>query len=293
MVEIKYDRHKEEWEACLSQKDRIKVAESWMKSGTFDRWRHERMLKKILPFINEDSEWLTIGDGRYGTDANFIIRNGGKAHATDISDKLLKIGQEKGFIQDFSQQNAEDLNFKNNTFDYVLIKEAFHHFPRPWIALHEAFRVCKKGVLLIEPNDEVSFCLKILKKIIGKNIDNFGFEPIGNFVYKLNNHELEKFALGMHYRFVGCSKINDAYEKGIEFIKLNTNDRKEQAVIRKLKNRIKLRNFLSRIKIIPYGITVSVVFKSKPSMDLRDKLIKEGFLIKELPINPYLNKSHN
>ena len=56
MVEIKYDRHKEEWEACLSQKDRIKVAESWMKSGTFDRWRHERMLKKILPFINEDSE---------------------------------------------------------------------------------------------------------------------------------------------------------------------------------------------------------------------------------------------
>ena len=75
LVEIKYDRHKEDWEDCLSQKDRIKFAESWMKSGTFDKWRHERMLKKILPFINEDLEWLTIGDGRYGTDANFIIRN--------------------------------------------------------------------------------------------------------------------------------------------------------------------------------------------------------------------------
>mgnify|MGYP007000355496 len=66
MVKIKYDRHKEEWEKCLNNKDRKKVAETWMESGTIDRWRHERMLKKILPFIDKGKEWLTIGDGRYG-----------------------------------------------------------------------------------------------------------------------------------------------------------------------------------------------------------------------------------
>ena len=115
MAKIKYDRHEEEWEECLSDKERKKVADTWIESSeTLDKWRHERMLKKILPFVDEDSEWVTIGDGRFGTDANFIIRNGGKAHATDISDKLLKIGNNKGFIKEFSQQNAENLNFPND-----------------------------------------------------------------------------------------------------------------------------------------------------------------------------------
>ncbi len=114
------------------------------------------MLNKILPFISDAGELLTIWDGRFGTDANFIIKNGGKAHASDISDKLLKIGYEKGFTKEFSRQNAEKLNFKNNSFDYVLIKEAFHHCPRAWIALHEAFRVSRKAVILIEPSDNFS-----------------------------------------------------------------------------------------------------------------------------------------
>ncbi len=287
--EVIYDNHEAEWEECLNNEEKKKISETWMEVGTLDRWRHERMLIKILPFIKDGNEWLTIGDGRYGTDANFIIKNGGKAHATDISDKLLKIGHEKGFIRDFSQQNAENLNFEDNSFDYLLIKESFHHFPRPWLALHEAFRVCKKGVILIEPNDESSLFLDIIKKIMGKSVYNF--EPVGNFVYKLNNNELEKFALGMHYRYVGFVKINTSYEKGVEFIKLSTKNRKEKAVINKIRNKIKIRNFLAKIKLLPYSLTISVVFKTKPSLYLKNKLINEGFSIKELPSNPYLNKS--
>ena len=64
--------------------------------------------------------------------------------ATDYSDKLLKIGKEIGFINKYQKENAESLTFKDNEFDYVLIKEAFHHLPRPWMALYEAFRVCKR-----------------------------------------------------------------------------------------------------------------------------------------------------
>ena len=101
------------------------------------------MLKTIKPFIKKGEHWLTIGDGRYGTEANYIMTNGANALATDYSDKLLKIGKEIGFINEYKKENAESLSFQDNSFDYVLIKEAFHHFPRPWIALHEAFRVCK------------------------------------------------------------------------------------------------------------------------------------------------------
>ena len=78
-----------------------------------------------------------------------------KVHCSDISDKLLRIGNNKGFINEFSAQNAESLKFLDNSFDYVLCKEAFHHFPRPFIALHEMFRVSQKGVVLIEPRDDL------------------------------------------------------------------------------------------------------------------------------------------
>ena len=43
------------------------------------------MLEGIIPLIDDKNFWLTIGDGRYGTDAHFIIQNGGRAHATDFS----------------------------------------------------------------------------------------------------------------------------------------------------------------------------------------------------------------
>ena len=36
--------------------------------------------------------------------ANYILKNSCYVHATDISDKLLKIGSEKGFIKSYSQK---------------------------------------------------------------------------------------------------------------------------------------------------------------------------------------------
>ena len=152
-MEIIYDNHEEEWDKCINDEERKKIAETWLKEGSLDKLRHLRMLSCIDPLINGKNKWLTIGDGRYGTDAHYIIEKGDKAHASDISKKLLEIGNKIGFINEYSEENAENLSFEDESFDYVLIKEAFHHFPRPWIALHEAFRVCKKGIILIEPND--------------------------------------------------------------------------------------------------------------------------------------------
>ena len=210
-MEIIYDNHKEEWEKCINDEERKKIAKTWLKEGSLDRLRHRRMLSSINPLINGDNKWLTIGDGRYGTDAHYIIEEGDKAHASDISKKLLEIGNKIGFINEYSEENAENLSFSDESFDYVLIKEAFHHCPRPWIALHEAFRVCKKGIILIEPNDinlystgiRKRFFRKlklIIKFLLGKNIyqSGYSFEPVGNFIYSTNQRELEKFLLGMH-----------------------------------------------------------------------------------------------
>ncbi len=295
-MEVIYDRHEEEWEKCINDEKRREIAATWMKEGTLDRWRHHRMLSPIKPFISGETTWLTVGDGRYGTDAHFIISQGGEAHASDISDRLLKIGSEAGFINTFSAENAESLSFADNSFDFVLIKEAFHHFPRPWIALYEAFRVCKKAVILIEPHDSrgglrqvaTESLKRFAKKYIGKNSSSHTFEPVGNFVYPINLQELEKFLLGMHYRHIAAKGVNDFYEEGVEFINLNGTSSTERQTIRRAQNAIKKRNLLSKLGFLPYEILIASLFKDEPSKQTQKLLRQAGWQVKELPKNPYL-----
>jgi len=305
-LEVIYDRHEEEWEKCINDEERRKIAATWMKEGTLDRWRHHRMLSPIKPFISGDKTWLTVGDGRYGTDAHFIISEGGIAHASDISDKLLKIGSDAGFIGSFSAENAERLSFADNSFDYVLIKEAFHHFPRPWIALYEAFRVCRKAVILIEPNDDDSHlkasavgALKIIatsakrlaKRLAGRNhsqSSSYWFEPVGNFGYTVNPKELEKFILGMHYRHIATTGINDAYEEGVEFISLVSPSEKERQVIKRVQTAIKKADQRCKAGLSSYGLLLAALFKDEPTNQTKNLLAQSGWQIKELPKNPYL-----
>ena len=250
------------------------------------------MLLQIKPFISGGESWLTIGDGRYGTDAHYIISEGGIAHATDISDRLLKIGSKAGFIGPFSAENAESLSFASNSFDYVLIKEAFHHLPRPWIALYEAFRVCRKAVILIEPNDNEKLITKSAKRCLrwlkGSNQSGYWFEPVGNFGFTINPKELEKFLLGMHFRHIATTGINDAYEKGIEFISLKNPSEKERKIIKRVQGKIRRKDLMCKAGISSYQLLVAALFKDAPTYQTRIHLAHSGWDVKELPKNPYL-----
>lgn len=120
---------------------------TWANKDTVDYWRHQRMYSCLDPIIdsNKGAKWLTIGDGRYGTDANYILSKGEtNVIATDIADTYLKIAKEKGFIQDYQVENAEDLSLEDESDDFVLCKESYHHFPRTMVALYEFLRVAKK-----------------------------------------------------------------------------------------------------------------------------------------------------
>lgn len=299
-MKITYDRHEDEWKKTFTDESRKKLASAWLEDGTLDRWRHNRMLECIIPLINKEDEWLTIGDGRYGTEANFIISNGGRAHASDLSDTLLKIASDKGFINEYSKQNAEKLTFEDESFDYVLFKEAFHHLPRPWVGLYEAFRVCKKGVILIEPSDDHNLGLRktlfiflknLLKKIKNIELNNelYGFETVGNFVFRINKMEIEKFLLGMHYTNVAFNGLNDFYNEGFEFIPFTGGNLKEMNIVNNAIKQIKLRNLLTSFGFVNHGILQAILFKKKPDKELRNKLSNKKWEFKKLPQNPYLN----
>ena len=85
-------------------------------------------MKKVKPFIHYDnnSSWLTVGDGRYGLDGQYLMSCGAKnVHCTDLYDQLLKIAFHKNMICSFSSENAENLSFDDNSFDYVFCKRIF------------------------------------------------------------------------------------------------------------------------------------------------------------------------
>ena len=300
MEKIIYDRHQEEWDKCIHDEERKKVAVTWVQQNdTLDTWRHNRMYQFVQPIIKNfpNFEWLTIGDGRFGKDANKLMKMGAKkVFCTDVSDTLLRIGSEKGLIKEFAAENAEKLSFDEEEFDFVFCKESFHHFPRPHIGLHEMMRVCKVGVVLIEPNDEhidrppLNFLLPIVKWLFGRrgNVQGHTFEPVGNYLFTVSKRELEKIQLGMHRQFIAFNRLNCYYEKGFEFINLNTSNRSEKIKIKKTKFLISMRNLLCRLGFVTPGFLVSILFKTSPDVKLLKLLQNNGWVVRELPKNPYL-----
>ena len=116
MDEIKYDKSTEGWQKCLDDEFRNKVSLTWLSAkSNLDGWRHNRIYELLKPIIEIDrnKKWVTVGDGRYGTDAHALLKMGAKdVLSTDISDILLKKGFEAGFINKYSAEN-DSFHYKN------------------------------------------------------------------------------------------------------------------------------------------------------------------------------------
>ena len=295
-----YDKHDKQYREYKNDKEKSKVAKSWLDQQSLDYWRHNRMLKLIRPFIQKNEKWLTIGDGRYGSEAAWLKRNGIDCHSSDMHTNLLEDAHKKGLIDSFSKQNAENLDFEANSFDYVLIKETLHHLPRPWLAIYESFRVSRKGVIIIEPNDPYPYSnilrilfvkfKNLLKRFLRKKVfkDEYGFEEVGNFIYSINTRELEKFLLWIHKTDIASTNLNDHHFKNIEFVSIKGRTIKEKLISMKLKTIIFFKDILSNLSLLNFSIGLVILFKDKPSSEIIDKLKKSNWKYKELPINPYL-----
>jgi len=294
---FKYDNHEDEWQKILSEPESNRVGETWFRTDTVDAWRHSRMRAPLNAFVQVDSNssWLTVGDGRYGTDANYLLSVGAKnVHCSDISDTLLKIGNERGFIKTFSAENAESLSFADSSFDFVYCKESFHHFPRPYLALYEMFRVAKKAVILTEPRDTTSdraplaFILDLIKIALRRSKYQHSFEPVGNYIYSISEREIDKFLLGMHYNFVAYIGCNDVYIPGVEFVPIKPKSAKDKKIKAMISFKIKVLDLLCRFGIKRSNLITAALFKEEPSQPILSAMKKNGWIVRELPRNPYL-----
>jgi ubiquinone/menaquinone biosynthesis C-methylase UbiE len=285
-MKIKYDNHPKLWKKITSNSDESNFFNTWTDKSSLDYWRHNRIRESIGSLLksSKDKKWITIGDGRFGTDANFLLSCGvTDVTATDISDELLKIGAERGIIKSYSAQNAEHLSFADESFDYSLCKESYHHFPRPIIALYEMLRISKLGVVLLEPNQQAHGALSAFKGIEKKH----QFETVGNYVYTVSTSEIEKLMLGIGLRFYAFKGINDYYIEGIEQVPEKNGGFSDYLIRLKLKSIIWIKNVLVSLHVKSPNLLSIIIFKKEPQSQLKTNLIQNGFKFVVLPKNPY------
>lgn len=278
------------------------TAETWMQedSETVNSARLQRIASIFDPIIKhyQGTEWLTVGDGRFGSDAHFLDKKGVNATATDIQDDLLKVGFDRKFIRRYSKQNAEQLTYSDDSFDFSFCKEAYHHFPRPALAVYEMLRVSRTGIILHEPKDIKIFddgpihavtesVKRWARSLMNKRQNGDDYEISGNYLYSLSKREIEKMALGLNYHCVAFHLLQDHYIEGIEFEKSHPQSKIEK----KLNRIIRLKEILFKLGLYNGGLLTAVIFKQKPDELVINDLQKFGYEVTILPKNPYINNN--
>jgi ubiquinone/menaquinone biosynthesis C-methylase UbiE len=103
----------------------------------------------------------------------------------------------------WSYQQAEQLSYEKESFDFVVVHAALHHCESPHRALLEMYRVAKKGLIAFESRD--SLLMKFLEKVnltpsyehvaVYYNDGKFGGvnnTEIPNYIYRWTERDIEK-----------------------------------------------------------------------------------------------------
>lgn len=230
----------------------------------------------------------------------YLTEQGQKAMASDISDIFLKEAHRLKLIDAYDRINVEQIEYEEDTFDYVLCKESFHHFPRAYLGLYEMIRVAKKGVVLIEPTDVFckmsslvflkNFCDLFNPNLINKLWKNrYSWEVVGNYVFKLSEREVEKVAMGMGLPCIAFKGVNIRLKP----IPASWGDQKKIPIDKRLERKLNRSFFfwdlICRLRIIPHNNLCAIIFKEMPGTELLEDLRRNHFQVLALPHNPYLH----
>ncbi len=313
-IDQSYTLHEKNTWNTIGAQDRDQKIEAWQRRDTVDYWCHERKFNCLLPIISNDkgAKWITVGDGRYGSDARFLQENGVDVLATDINTDILGKAKDMGYVSKIEKTNAEKMHFPDDSFDYAFCKGSYHHFPRPMVALSEMLRVCSKGVCLIEPQDQHIFTRDRIRKFppkdllwrafvnyvrtsflkkepisvigeIGQPDLNPIYEDVGNYVYEISKAELTKVCYGQNFDAIAFKDMNEHYIRGGEYAVINP----PSAIFTQLKSELDVMDKACNEGKQNYNYLVAFMFKKMPSDAMINDLKKIGFEFKKLTKNPH------
>jgi SAM-dependent methyltransferase len=254
--------------------DSDEAMKSYLDPGALDQRRHGYMLSATEPLLGNlpGSYWLTVGDLRFGSDAIYLRNRGARIMASDLDDSRLKLAQSRGYFahDEISAQNVESLSYEDDAFDYVLCKEAFHHFPRPMMGFYEMLRVAKRGVVIIEPHD-VQDPVSKNTVLTSYHSDGYNdrFEVVGNYKYQLSVRELTKAAWALKLSAVAVRGFNDHFVPDMTW--------------EVFKARVDDLNGMGYSGERQFNLVAVVVFKEAPSDKLASDLVARNFTLMRCP----------
>jgi ubiquinone/menaquinone biosynthesis C-methylase UbiE len=278
--------HEKHWSEFMEDAHHRSLYDSWWKPGTVNYWRHTQLLSPVLKVLSglKNNTWLTVGDGA-GMDAWRLLEAGfSEVLATDLDDSVLKRTKESGYITSYKIENAEALSFADNSFDFILCKEALHHMSRPYAAMYEFFRVARYGVVIIEPQDPW------MDWPCRTDATQPHYESVGNYVYQFSNRDLEKIAYGLNIRGIATQKMIDIYIPNCEFAECKEGDTIwEQTLLKTAQAELAMREGSAKENYVQ-----GIFFKNTVATELFDMLKNDNpaWRFLRTDTNPYLNGSN-
>ena len=282
------DLHVSHWEHFFSDELMASLYPTWWDKGTANHWRHERFLEAPLKILNspeiKSSSWITIGDGS-GHDT-WILRQHGFENilTTDIGVGTLSRSLKEGHITRYERANAEKLKYDDNSFDFVLCKEALHHMQKPYAAIYEMLRVARKAVVIIEPQDLYTD-LPCMPGPVQPTYEN-----VGNYVYGFSSIEFQKIGYGLNLPAVATKNMVDVYIQGCEFHPATDDD----PIFRSMKEQVLAAEKGASEGRLKWNYILSILFTEsgtiKPGESIRDRLNDMQWTLAETDKNPYLSK---
>lgn len=143
-----------------------------MSLGAHRLWKYE-----FVEYMNiqQDDNIIDVGSGT-GDLINLILKKNIKnyIYSTDLNEEMLNYGKKK-FINKkvkFLKANAENLPFKDNTFDKYIISFCLRNITNIKKALSESYRILKPGGVFycLEFSTPEAFSVKNLYSSYKKNI---------------------------------------------------------------------------------------------------------------------------
>lgn len=180
----------------INQRDKrisneIAHAEYLIKNGAGEVWnwetpagqiRWKRRVKMLMHNIKKEHSVLELGCGT-GYFSKEIVKSGAQIFSIDISSKLIDICK-KSITEPnilFEVENAYDLKYENNFFDFIIGSSVLHHLDINK-SIKEIYRTLKPGgsLILTEPNMlnpqiAIQKNIPFIKKYLGDSPDETAF----------------------------------------------------------------------------------------------------------------------
>ena len=182
----------------------------FVNSNIFNFIYKKTVYNSFFNFIGKDikGNLLEIGCG-IGKTTHFLAEKYNKLKITAIDYDKGQIGiakkNKKSNNIEFKQRDATSLNFKNNSFDYIIETNVFHHIKNYEDAIKEARRVLKKnGYFYLMDISQYFFGLPLIKFLFPP--ESYITKNILIEKLKENKFEIEK-SKGRLLFFIAARKV--------------------------------------------------------------------------------------